>query len=169
MKSFCAVLGLALLIVSNAVAQVAADVNGDIILGRPTDTSISVSVMTHLDRYVYVEYGDQRGEFWARTAAMELAAEDPHVFELTGLDPDTEYFYRLRFKQPEADVFQASSDYVYLRNVLSRAASTTPLFLVPGNHDTERQTRLDGAPDNLSVWADNARKTLCSTGTTICT
>ena len=182
---------------------------------------------------------------------------DPHVFELTGLDPDTEYFYRLRFRQPEADVFQASaehdfytqrrrgssfnfavqadphmgartrfqkwcgdrcnresandvtfdttvanmvarnpdflvdlgdtfmtsqnhgngmfeiqnrqrgapireaeviSDYVYLRNVLSRAASTTALFLVPGNHDTERQTRLDGTPNNLSVWANNARK-----------
>ena len=121
MKSSSAVPGLVLLVVSNAVAQVAADFDGDIILGRPTDTSISVSVMTHLDQYVYVEYGDQRGEFGARTAAMELAVEDPHVFELTGLEPDT-----------------------------------------------ERQTRLDGTPDNLSVWANNARKTLCSTGTTIC-
>ena len=111
MKSSSAVPGLVLLVVSNAVAQVAADFDGDIILGRPTDTSISVSVMTHLDQYVYVEYGDQRGEFGARTAAMELAAEGPHVFELTGLEPDTEYFYRLRFKQPEADVFQASTEY----------------------------------------------------------
>ena len=88
MESSSAVLGLVLLIVSNAVAQVAADFDGDIILGRPTETSMSVSVMTYLDQYVYVEYGDQRGEF--------------------------------------------------------------------------------GTPGNLSVWANSARKTLCSTGTTIC-
>ena len=27
-----------------------------------------------------------------------------------------------------------------------------------GNHDTERRSRLDGTPDNIAVWANNARK-----------
>lgn len=264
MRSLGVILGLFSLIGSNAIAQVATDFDGDVILGRPTDTSMSVSVMSYSDQYVYVEYSDQRGEFEARTVTMQLAAEDPHVFELAGLDSDTEYFYRLRFRQPDEDVFQASaeydfytqrnrgssfsfgvqadphmgartrtqkwcgdrcnresandvtfnttvanmvarnpdflvdlgdtfmtsqnhgngmfeiqdrqrgapigeaeviSDYVYLRNVLSRMASTTALFLVPGNHDTERQTRLDGTPNNLSVWANNARKTYYPTPT----
>ena len=255
---------LAQVVGSNVFAQVAAEFDGDVILGRPTDTSMSVSVMSYSDQYLYVEYGDQRGDFDARTVTMQLSPEAPHVFELTGLDPDTEYFYRVRFRQPEADVFRASaehdfytqrrrgssfnfavqadphmgartrfqewcgdrcnresandvsfnttvanmvarnpdflvdlgdtfmtsqnhgnglfeiqnrqrgapireaeviSDYVYLRNVLSRAASHMALFLVPGNHDTERQTRLDGTPNNLSVWANNARKTYYPTPT----
>ncbi len=42
---------------------------------------------------------------------MQLSPEAPHVFELTGLDPDTEYFYRVRFRQPEADVFRASAEH----------------------------------------------------------
>ena len=29
-----------------------------------------------------------------------LRANDPHVFELTGLDPDAGYSYRLRFRNP---------------------------------------------------------------------
>ena len=49
-------------------------------------------------------------------------------------------------------------DYLLLRRHLSQSAFTVPLFLVLGNHDAERRSRLDGTPDNLGVWANNARK-----------
>lgn len=254
----------ALFLAHGAFAQTGQDFDGDVLLGRPTDASISVSVMTHSDRFVFVEYGQQAGLYAQRTAAMSLVADSPYVFELVNLDPDAEYFYRLRFKAPDAvdfrvseeydfntqkqkgssfnfavqadphmgartrfqkwcggrcdresandltfnttmsnmvarnpdfvvdlgDTFMTSqnygngmfeiqerqrnapigqaeviSDYVYLRSLLTQVASTAALFLVPGNHDTERQTRLDGTPNNLSVWANNARKTYFPTPT----
>ena len=82
-----------------------------------------------------------------------LRANDPHVFELTGLDPDAGYSYRLRFRNPGDGEFldSASGDFLLLRGYLSQSASTVPLFLVLGNHDTERQSRLDGTPDNIGA------------------
>ena len=96
---------VASLLARDAFAQTAQEFDGDVLLGRPTDTSISVSVMAHSDQHVYVEYGRRAGRYEERTAAMELLAERPHVFELTQLQGDTAYFYRLRFKGSNDDEF----------------------------------------------------------------
>jgi len=60
---------------------------------------------------------------------------------------------------------EAIADYVYLRNLLSQAGSSVPVYLVLGNHDAERGTRLNGTADNLAVWANNARKNYFPTPT----
>lgn len=46
------------------------------------------------------------------------------------------------------------------RSFLDLACQSTALFLVLGNHEGEQGWRLDGTPDNVAVWAANARK-LC--------
>ena len=230
--------------------------DGNIVLGRPTNTSISVNVLSLSDQEVYVEYGSQPGDYDATTPAATLRANEPHVFELTGLEPDAGYSYRLRFRNPGdgefldaapadfrtqrargsaytfavqadshmgamtrhqkwcptcgreladdvtfantminivnynpdflvdlGDTFMTSQnfgnglfeiqnrqrgapireidvigDFLLLRGYLGQSAYDVPLFLMLGNHDTERQSRLDGTPDNIAVWANNARK-----------
>ncbi len=57
----------AVFLAPNAFAQTAQEFDGDVLLGRPTDTSISVSVMTHSDQHVYVEYGRQAGSYAERS------------------------------------------------------------------------------------------------------
>ncbi len=118
--------------------------DGNIVLGRPTNTSISVSVLSFSDQEVYVEYGSQPGGYDATTPAANLGANEPHVFELTGLEPDAGYSYRLRFRNPGDGEFldAAPGDFLLLRGYLGQSAYTVPLFLVLGNHDTERQSRL---------------------------
>ena len=230
--------------------------DGNIVLGRPTNTSISVNVLSLSDQEVYVEYGSRPGAYDVTTPTANLRANDPHVFELTGLEPDAGYSYRLRFRtqgngefidsapadfrtqrargsafsfavqadshmgamtrhqkwcptcgreladdvtfantminmvkyNPDflidlGDTFMTSQnfgnglfaiqnrqrgapireldvvgDFLLLRQYLGQSAYTVPLFLVLGNHDTERQSRMDGTPDNIAVWANNARK-----------
>ena len=230
--------------------------DGNIVLGRPTNTSISVNVLSLSDQEVYVEYGSRPGAYDVTMPTANLRANDPHVFELTGLEPDAGYSYRLRFRtqgngefidsapadfrtqrargsaftfavqadshmgamtrhqkwcptcgreladdvtfantminivkyNPDflvdlGDTFMTSQnfgnglfeiqnrqrgapiremdvigDFLLLRGYLGQSAYTVPLFLVLGNHDTERQSRLDGTPDNIAVWANNSRK-----------
>ncbi|MCX7047486.1 MAG: metallophosphoesterase [Candidatus Sumerlaeota bacterium] len=40
---------------------------------------------------------------------------------------------------------------------LTQAANSAPLFLVNGNHEQAARYLLDGMPDNVAVWAQNAR------------
>jgi hypothetical protein len=46
------------------------------------------------------------------------------------------------------------------RPFLYPLCSSTPLFLVLGNHEGEQGWRLNGTADNVAVWATNARKLL---------
>lgn len=43
---------------------------------------------------------------------------------------------------------------------LARVAHSSPLFLVNGNHEQAARYLLDGTPDNVAVWAQNARNRL---------
>ena len=47
--------------------------------------------------------------------------------------------------------------YLLQRNYMSGLSHSTPLFLVNGNHEQAAGYLLDGTPDNVAVWAQNAR------------
>jgi hypothetical protein len=55
----------------------------------------------------------------------------------------------------EAEVLE---DVTYLRELFAPLGSSVPVMLVQGNHEAEDGARLDGTPNNLAVWAVNARK-----------
>jgi hypothetical protein len=52
--------------------------------------------------------------------------------------------------------------YTQQRPWLNRISRSTPLFLVNGNHEQAARYLLDGTPDNVAVWAQNARNSLYS-------
>jgi hypothetical protein len=233
---------------------------GDILLGRPTDNSIAVSVMAFRDAQIYLEYGQESQNYSQTTPTQQLAADDVQVFELDGLEGNSEYFYRLRYQSNTSQIEQdyahteeysfntakpagtsfsfaveadphlgartrfekwcgprcereAADDEIYVRTVENMLAydpdflvdlgdffmtaqnhqnglfpiqereggapiteaevvadtqyvrslytyggPSIPFFLVQGNHEAEDSARLNGTPDNMAVWAVNARK-----------
>jgi len=50
--------------------------------------------------------------------------------------------------------------YVLQRPYLSLIGRSAPVFLINGNHEQAARYLLDGTPDNVAVWAQNARNTL---------
>ncbi|HRD99030.1 MAG TPA: metallophosphoesterase, partial [Rubrivivax sp.] len=52
---------------------------------------------------------------------------------------------------------QVVQRYALQRPYLGLIGRTAPLFLVNGNHEQAARYLLDGMPDNLAVWAQNAR------------
>ncbi len=70
--------------------------SGTIILGRPTDRSVTASLMSDRDVQVYLEYGITAGTYAGRTASVSLKAGVPANIELSTLQPDTRYRYRVR-------------------------------------------------------------------------
>lgn len=72
----------------------------DIILVRPTSTSIGVSIVTATDTEGYIEFGPQTEPQSQRTPPQMLKAKTPALIELTGLKPDTAYAYAWRSRTP---------------------------------------------------------------------
>ena len=51
----------------------------------------------------------------------------------------------------------ASSQYLAQRYYFGLLCHSSPLFLVPGNHDGESGSRLNGSEDNMTVWSTRMR------------
>jgi hypothetical protein len=69
-----------------------------IVLGRPTDSSIAASVTADPDTDVVIDYGTAPGSYTNQTVTGTTAAWRATVLGLTGLRPDTPYYYRARYR-----------------------------------------------------------------------
>jgi hypothetical protein len=67
----------------------------DVILARPTKFSVTVSVLAFADREGIIQYGPNAGTPTAKTGVFALKANEPAEAAITGLQPDTQYSYRL--------------------------------------------------------------------------
>ncbi len=66
-----------------------------VVLGRPTDVSITASVLSSTDFEAYLEIGTSPGIYTRKTPAATVKANEPREVEVTGLAADTQYYYRL--------------------------------------------------------------------------
>ena len=73
------------------------------ILGRPTDNSIVLSVLSPLDAEVFVEFGVKPGNLTASTKPTAITAARPLEISLGPLQPDTTYYYRVNRNKPSSE------------------------------------------------------------------
>jgi hypothetical protein len=65
------------------------------LLGRPTDTSITVNVVPSADGQVYFKYGTATGVYTGQTSNAALVSGTPTDVVMQGLTPNTRYYYRM--------------------------------------------------------------------------
>ena len=82
----------------------------DVVLGRPTDSSIVVSAMPATNLQVYCQYGTQSGIYPNQTAVTNLTTGTPGVLTLNSLLTDTQYYYQLLYRDPAATNFSANTE-----------------------------------------------------------
>lgn len=68
------------------------------ILGRPTDTQITMSIMFYQPAEVYWEYGASSGVYTATTATYNALTRIPLEYDFTNLLPDTKYYYITKYR-----------------------------------------------------------------------
>lgn len=66
----------------------------DIILGRPTSSSVTVSALCYEDTEGYIAYGTRQGNLTGKTSSCSFKKGEPVEITLTSLKPDTQYFYQ---------------------------------------------------------------------------
>jgi hypothetical protein len=67
------------------------------ILGRPTDTSVTVNVIPALPMEIFYEFGTESGAYTGRTTLQAALAGVPLETLIDGLQPNTRYYYRLNY------------------------------------------------------------------------
>jgi hypothetical protein len=65
------------------------------LLGRPTDTSVTVNVVPSSNGQVYFKYGTASGVYTGQTSTATLTSGTPTDLEIQGLTPNTRYYYRM--------------------------------------------------------------------------
>ena len=82
------------------LAQTTLPASGAVILGSPTDHSIRVFVTFPANQEeVYLEYAESPSTVTQQTAIQRnILANQPYQETVTGLAPDREYTYRIRYR-----------------------------------------------------------------------
>jgi len=104
---------------------------GNVILGRPTDRSVTLSVLAHEAADIDIAYGPRGQALNRHAAAVTLHGGEPREVVLEGLDADTAYEYRIL-----------------------NAESGEPLF-PEGGRGVFRTCRTAGSPFMFTVQADS--------------
>jgi hypothetical protein len=86
---------------------------GTAILGRPSAESIALSLLNGIDTELYVQYGRTSGNYDAQTGVCALQHGEPLNIEITGLDKDTQYYYRICHRISGEREFSLGSESIF--------------------------------------------------------
>lgn len=84
-----------------------------IILGRPTNTSVTANILFDQTAQSYLEYGTQPGNYVSTTSTINNAANVPDEVDMQNLLPETKYYYRLRYRTGTTGAFLATPQYTF--------------------------------------------------------
>lgn len=100
-------------ILSHPMTTSAQQFNGTIVLGRPTCSSVTVSITTEAESEAYLSYGAEAGSHTKDTIQKNATAENPAVFIMDGLSPNAVYYYVVRFRTSGTSDFSESREYSF--------------------------------------------------------
>ncbi|MEY4034980.1 MAG: hypothetical protein RLZZ311_157 [Actinomycetota bacterium] len=125
----------------------------NIILGRPTDSSIALSVLGTEAQSVYVEYGTSKNSLVKKSAPYNLEAGIPLVIEISGLKANTKNYYRLRYKKPSESSFTTGKTYSFST---AKTSGKSFSFSVQGDTHPERAGKMFNADLYIVTMANIA-------------
>lgn len=140
-------LRISLMIVLLGVAAAAFADQPSVVLGRPTDRSITLNVLSSSDVDIYAESGTTAGAYALRTATKSLSAGVPQEIVLTGLEPDRDYAYRLQYAPRGSVAFTPGND---RRFHTARGPGSTFTFAIEADPHLDNNTNLDLFARSLS-------------------
>jgi hypothetical protein len=159
MKAILLALFLIVLLYLSAVSQTFTE-----ILGRPTPTSVTMSILFDQDVESYLEYGKKPGSYNFTTPTFNAKKDVPVEVDMTVLSGNTQYFYRTRYRASgSTSPFLAGTEHTFQT---PRPAGSTFTFAIeadphmdsnslPDAYSLTLQNILAGIPDFLFDLGDN--------------
>ena len=108
---------------------------GNIIIGCPTKNSVSVSIILEKDAEGFIEYSTESGKYENKTPVFKTANSEPLEINITQLKPNSQYFYRLKYKKAGEINYSSTSESWY---ATQKNNSTSFSFGIQGDSHPER-------------------------------
>lgn len=74
------------------------------LLGKPTDTSITINIVPASTIEYHYQYGTAPGAYTGQTANATATGGQPNEITITGLTANTKYYYRMRYHCRERQI-----------------------------------------------------------------
>lgn len=98
---------------SNKKATPGTAFDGSIILGRPTNTTMMASVTALNECEVYVQWGEKSENYNGKSETLKSTRDVPAVLTMDNLTANTQYYYRLFFKENGSNDFKNTDEYSF--------------------------------------------------------
>jgi hypothetical protein len=159
MKTNCLLFILLFAVVNPVFAQSFSE-----ILGRPTPSSVTMSILFDRDVDVFFEYGNKPGNYDQTTPTFPVKKDVPFEADLSGLASNTTYFYRTRYRiTGSGTTFQTGTEHTFQT---PRPAGTSFTFAIeadphldsnslPEAYSLTLQNILSKKPDFMFDLGDN--------------
>lgn len=85
----------------------------DIILGRPTDKSITISILFDKECEFYFEYSKQSNKYTHSSQTFTNKLNTPDEIDLINLEADTRYYYKLNYRIKGTQTYIKSSEFYF--------------------------------------------------------
>lgn len=130
------------ILVAAATLHAASTPSFTMLLGQPTDRSVTVNIRSDTALEIYFEYGVKSAVYTAQTKSA-LNASDPHApgffvlqSVMSGLQPDTQYYYRMDYRATgSTGAFTPGTEYSFHTQ---RPPGSTFVFCMQGDSHPER-------------------------------
>ncbi len=131
----------------------------DIVLCRPTNDSVTASILSDGDRDIYLEYGTSSGTYANQTDVENALNGVPYKVVIGSLTTDTQYYYRVRY-----DGFTGEENKFHTQRATGESFTFTivadPHFGDSNNYDeklydiTAENVRADNPDFNIDLGDD---------------
>jgi len=85
-----------------------------VLLGRPTDKTMTFSVLFDQNIEYYLEYGTQSGSYTTKSIAYAENASVPKELDIEGLAKNTRYYYRIQYRLKGGTTYTPSPEYSFI-------------------------------------------------------
>ena len=83
----------------------------NLILGRPTDSTITLSLLPLRDLNLYIEYRLSYARDWSKTESKNVNSGIPELFQLANLSPDSRYQYRVIYRDNPTQPYSTGEEH----------------------------------------------------------
>ena len=110
---------------------------GSVLLGKPTDKSITINTIATVGMEDYVEYGTVSGVYTQKSATLKSLTGEPIEIVLSNLSPNTRYYYKNYFKLSGDLIFKAGAEHSF---VTQRTNGSSFTFTVEADPHLDEQS-----------------------------
>lgn len=107
------------------------------LLGRPTDTSVTINALANSDLELFFEYGVEPSLYVGHTVTKLFSANEPIEEIISGLKPNTHYYYRMRYRKLDTFEFETGEEHMFHTQ---RPKNSTFTFVVQADPHLDEQS-----------------------------